>query len=221
MILAARKSGTKFGLQPFQNHFFYPSCAPMVDEQLFNAYGFVLAFVGFGVLVLGAVWVMRERRPPAVASCGFLVALALCGFVTFWLLGLFEYPSAWAFTILRMPSAKSVKGVRVSEIVRGDAHWVTDDYFCGICGDHDNLLALRLETSSNRSDYYFAYDSRTREIVPMTIAAAGKFPEFMPDGDDLVAVSTLNGGKRGGGQMGNNLLELPAKWFQAAVRPDH
>jgi hypothetical protein len=193
----------------------------MVDEQIFNAYGFVLVFVAFGIFILGAVWVMRERRPRAVSSCGFLVAFAMCGYATFWTLGLFQFPAAWMFTIWRMPGAKSVKGVRVSEIVKGDVRWVTDDYFCGICGDHDNLLALRLETSSNRGDYYFAYDSRTREVVPMTIAAAAKFPEIMPDGDDLVAVSALNGGKSGGMQMGDNVIELPRKWFRAAVRPDN
>jgi len=219
MILAARKGGTKFGLQPFQNHFLKSNREPMVGEQLFNAYGFVLAFVGFGVLILGAVWLIRERRPRAATSCGFLAALAVCGYITFWVFGLFEFPAAWFFTILRMPSATSINGVRVSEIVKGKGdRWVTDDYFCGICGDHDNLLALRLETSSNRSDYYFAYDSRTRVIVPLTIAAAGKFPEFMPKGDELVAVSILNGGARGGGQMGNNEMELPAKWFEAVVR---
>ncbi len=191
----------------------------MVDEKIFNAYGFVLAFVGFGILILGAVWLVRERRPRAVASCGFLVMLAVCGFVTLWVLSLLEFPAAWFFTILRMPSATSVKGVRVSEIVKGGGdRWMTDDYFCDICGDHDNLLAMRLETSSNRFDYYFVYDSRTRVVVPMTDAAAQKFPEFMPDGDEMVAVSTLNEGKRGGGQMGNNVIKLPAKWFEVATR---
>jgi len=195
----------------------------MVDEQIFNAYGFVLAFVGSGILILGVVWIMRERRPPAVASCGFLVALAMCGYAMFWVLGLFQMPSAWFFTIARMPSARSVKGVRVSEIVKGAGnHWVTDDYFCGVCGDHDNLLAVRLETSSNRFDYYFAYDSRTRVIVPLTAAAAAKFPEFMPEGDTLVSVWALNGksSNSGGGSMGNNILELPRKWFEAAVRDE-
>ena len=111
---------------------------------------------------------------------------------------------------------------RKPKIIKGqDLHWVTDGYIAGICGVPDNLTALRLETPSNSSDYYFAYDSRTRVVVPMTPAAAVEFPAFMPTGDELVGVFELYGNTNSTTTwMGGNEIKLPAKWFRASIRAD-
>ncbi len=187
--------------------------------------GFMIVPMVIGVVSIFAVCVVRKQRPSFWPVFGLLGSLAVLGFVIFWFAGLLEFPCAYAFTLLRIPDATSVNGVPVSKLIKGAGnYWVTDDYFSDLCGDYDNLTTIRLETPSNTTDYYFAYDSRTRVLVPMTDAAAECFPAFMPSDDKLVGVYELNGGtNRVNGfvstmTMGNNEIKLPAKWFRASVK---
>jgi len=52
----------------------------------------------------------------------------------------------------------------------------------------------------------------------MSEDAARRFPALMPPGDKMESVYKLNGGTGFGGSfMGNDELELPAKWFAAST----
>lgn len=190
-----------------------------MNEYTRNMLGFTIApvILGFGLIV--AVCRARKRRPSFWRVSGILAGLAACGFGVWFVAGLIELPLAYAFTLLRMSGAKSANGVPVSKITKGEfAYWTTDDYFAGKCGDHDNLVTMRLEVLYEGLDYYFAYDSRTRVVVPMTDAAAKRFPALMPAGDKLVNACELNGETNTSFWMGNNELKMPAKWFRAATR---
>lgn len=185
--------------------------------------GFIIVPTVLGVATLLAVCLTRKRRPSFWRVIGLLGGLALFGFVVFWLASALELECAYAFTLLRIPSATSVNGVPVSKIIRAEnAHWFTDGYENNLLDTFEdgNLTVIRLNTESNATFYYFAYDSRTHVLVPMTDATAQRFPEFMPSGDELVEVSELNGKTNMEMTVGNNIIKLPAKWFRASIRAE-
>jgi len=194
--------------------------ADYMTEHTRNMMGFMIVPMTAGVGGILLVSFLRKRLPSFWPVFGLLGWLGLLGYMVFLSAWFLDLPCAYVFTVLRMPSAISVNGVPVAKIIKGKGgHWVTDDYFARLCGDHDNLTAMRLETPSNSTDYYFAYDSRTRVVVPMTPAAAAEFPAFMPSGDELVGVFELNGNTNSTTTwMGGNEIKLPGKWFRASIR---
>ncbi len=140
-----------------------------------------------------------------------------------WTVGIifeFEYPYTLVLTGVR--NAKSVEGVPVSKIIKGDGekwgqlHWHTCSYCAYTCGDHDGLFCVQLDAPDQGTKYYFAYSSLTHTLVPMTDHTAAQFPSLMPAGDHMVNVNQLNG-KAGTMSVGYGNLELPANWFRTAT----
>ena len=142
-----------------------------------------------------------------------------------WLVGIvfeFEYP--YTFTLMRVRSAVSTDGRPVSEIITADGadwsrglNWHTCSYCASWCGDHKNLVSVRLDAPSNGTSYYFAFCSVTRTLVPMTDETASHFPSLVPTGDSLEGVNELNG-KAGTMSVGDGNLKLPAKWFRTVTK---
>jgi hypothetical protein len=180
---------------------------------------FMIVPAVFGIAALTASQRYRKQRPPIWLMCLATLGPAGLGFVIFFIAWFTELPVAYTFTIMRMSGAKSASGVRASKLIDDNtAHWYTDDYYARDCGDYKNLTMLRLETALNNSDYYFAYDSITGEVVPMTAAAATRFPSLMPAGDRMANAYALSRGTDtvDGASMsvGNNKLIMPEKWFR-------
>jgi hypothetical protein len=96
-----------------------------------------------------------------------LAGLALVMFLLWvvWAAGMVfncEYP--YAFTLMRLQSAKSVAGVPASDIIRADGqnwgphlHWHTCSYCADYCGDHKGLTSVHLAAPDNHTAYYFGY----------------------------------------------------------------
>src|SRR5579863_4209922 len=105
-----------------------------------------------------------------------MAATALLALVawTVWFVGIvfeFEYP--YTFTLLSVQHAKSIDGVPVSKIIRGDganwpAHldWYTDSYIDDSCGNVRGITTVALAAPDNSTRYYFAYSSETHTLVP-------------------------------------------------------
>lgn len=161
----------------------------------------------------------RRRKHWLLYVLGMLVCWGMAGVVAFLLMWCFEFPCAYAFTLLQISKAVSANGVPVASILGSRSiHWHTSSYYNNVCGVDGDLVALRLETLSISN--YFAYDTATHVLVPMTDAAARQFPALMPLGDTMINVSLLesNANKRGAAYamtfVGGDEIKLPEKWFR-------
>jgi hypothetical protein len=194
-----------------------------MDETTRNMLGFISVPTMLGVVGLFAVCLARNKRPSIGRVFGLLGGLALFGFAVFWFASALELKCAYAFTLLRIPNAMSVNGVPVSKIIKAkDAHWFTDGYENDMLEEFEdnNLTVIRMNIGTDTTLYYFAYDNRTRVLVPMTDSTAARFPALMPPGDELVDLGKLNGKTNMTISVGAGIIKLPAKWFRASVRPE-
>ena len=138
-----------------------------------------------------------------------------------WLFGMvfeFEYP--YTFTLLSVQNAKSVNGVPVSGIIRGDGanwpphlHWHTCSYCADNCGAVGGITCVELSAPDNSTIYHFAYSRETHTLVPLTSGTAAHYPALMPSNDPVRIVQQMNGNT---GAYGNGYgdFELPEKWFR-------
>jgi hypothetical protein len=92
-----------------------------------------------------------------------------------------QYP--YALTLMRVQNAKSVTGVPVSEIIKGDGAkwparlpWHTCSYCADWCGDVKGLICVTLSAPDKSTIYHFAYSRETRTLVPLTGATATHYP---------------------------------------------
>ena len=193
----------------------------LMSEEIRNMLGFMMVPTVLGTAVLIAVCLARKRRPSFWRVFALLGGLVVLGFVVFDVVSVLELECAYVFTLLRIPSATSVNGVPVSKIVKAeDAHWFTDGYNNDLIGNIQNLTAIRLDIGTDPTLYWFAYDNRTRVLVPMTDSAAARFPALMPSGDELVDLGELNAGSPSNMTVGAGVIKLPAKWFRASNRAE-
>jgi hypothetical protein len=164
------------------------------------------------------------RRGAAILGGIALVGLSLW---ILWFVGIvfeFEYP--YTLTLARVRQAKSADGTPISKIITADVletdgglRWHTCNYCAHWCGNHNDLVSVRLEAPGKRAAYHFAYSHSTRTLVPMTDAAAAQFPLLLPSGDTLTGINQLNR-KPGVFTVGQAELKLPEKWFGKVTASD-
>lgn len=156
----------------------------------------------------------------AIKIFGFMAALAfVCWLI--WAFGMtFEYEYPYSFVLMSVQSAKSVNGIPVSDIIKGDGakwpprlHWHTCSYCADSCGNVKGLVCVQLSAPDNSTIYHFAYSRETRTLVPLTRGTAAHYPSLMPTNDPVRIVQQMNGNT---GVLGNGYgdFELPEKWFR-------
>jgi hypothetical protein len=145
-----------------------------------------------------------------------------------WLFGMvfeFEYP--YTLTLTSIQNAKSVNGVAVAGIIKGDGaewparlHWHTCSYCADSCGNVKGLICVQVTAPDNSTIYYFAYSRETQTLVPLTRRTATHYPALMPMNDSVRLVQQMNGNT---GVYGNGYgdFELPEKWFRKVTRTEH
>jgi hypothetical protein len=156
-----------------------------------------------------------------------IMALMVVGIWGIWFYGIvFEYEYPYTFTLMKVRNAKSVNGVPVSQIIRGDGakwpsamQWHTDSYFADNCGDAPGLVCVLLRAPDNSTSYYFAYSYETHTLVPLTAGTASHFPSLMPSNDPVRIVQEMNGNTGAYGN-GYGTFELPEKWFHKVTHTD-
>jgi hypothetical protein len=132
-----------------------------------------------------------------------------------------EYP--YTFTLMRMRSAISIKGVPASQIIKADGadwsgglDWHTCSYCADVFGNHKNLTLMRLTAPDKTTSYYFAYCRKTHVLVPLMDRTAAHFPSLMPKDDELRPIGQLDGTGRTS-SFGEGELKLPPKWYRTAT----
>jgi hypothetical protein len=162
----------------------------------------------------------------AIKVLAFMAVLA-AGTWLAWLFGMifeFEYP--YTFALMSVQNAKSVNGVPVSGITKGDGaewparlHWHTCSYCANSCGDVKGLICVQVSAPDNSTIYHFAYSRETQTLVPLTRGTAARYPALMPTNDQVRIVQQMNGHT---GVYGNGYgdFELPEKWFRKVTRTE-
>jgi hypothetical protein len=183
-------------------------------DQFVRASCFFFAEMSFGFM---------KRRIVYALSAALVFYIA--GLV--WVFGIifeFEYP--YTFILMRVRNATTFSGAPIAAIIKAlgsewgrEIAWHTDSYCANWCGPHKNLICVFLDDPDKSARYLFAYNRQTHTLVPMTVQTAARFPEILPTGDNLVSIAKLHG-REDTAYLGNNALELPAKWFQSVVQDE-
>lgn len=162
----------------------------------------------------------------AIKVLAFTAVLAF-GTCLVWFFGMvfeFEYP--YTLTLMSVQSAKSVNGVPVSGIIKGDGakwpsrlHWHTCSYCADSCGNVRGLISVQLSAPDNSTIYHFAYSRETHSLVPLTHGTAAHYPALMPSNDPVRIVQQMNGNTGAYGD-GYGEFELPEKWFRKTTHTE-
>ena len=201
----------------FALSFYFVFFSNRTNEDVRNMIGFMALSSIFpsGLLAWFSIRSKLQLRRNLVA--GYMAGFAIVGYLAWFVAAVAETSTSFTFTLLRIPTAKSLDGKRVSEIVKADAaSWTTGGHFYHPCG-HDDLVAIKLMLRGSEIEYYFAYDSRAHLLVPLCNQAATAFPPLMPSDDSLINLAELHRlsktGYTAASEYGGVQLKLPEKWF--------
>jgi len=186
---------------------------PFSTEQWRNFTGFIIVPIVVVRSVMGAMaWVFKnppKRTRAFVAS----VVVTFSAFVVWFGGGMLQLPFVYIFTQLHIRNATAWDGSPISKTLGLDINDLyTDDYIGDLCPDYSTITIFRMFRQGRLAGYYFAYDTKSNVLVPLSETAALHFPTLMPSGDRLVDLWTLTT-NRDGGQFGDATLAMPANWF--------
>jgi hypothetical protein len=186
---------------------------PFSTEQWRNFAGFItVPTVVVGSVMGATAWAFKNppKRTHAIVAS---VVVAFGGFVVWSVGGMLEFPFVYAFTQLHIRNATAWDGSPISKILGSDINdLTTDDYIGDRCPDYSPIIIFRMFRQGRLAGYYFAYDTKSNVLVPLSETAALYYPALMPPGDRLVDWWTLTT-NRDGGQFGDAILAMPADWF--------
>jgi hypothetical protein len=186
---------------------------PFPTEQWRNFAGFIIVPVVAVGSVAGAIALASKNPPKTIHATVASVIIAFGGFVVWFVGGMLEFPFVYAFTQLHIRNATAWDGSPISKILGSDINdLTTDDYIANVCPDYSTITVFRIFRQGRLAGYYFAYDTKSNVLVPLSETAALHFPALMPPGDRLMDWWTLTE-NRDGGQFGDATLTMPANWF--------
>jgi hypothetical protein len=191
-----------------------------INEDLRNELGFMSVAAGLPAIMLLLHALFSNVRFLNATAIGCVGGCALLGYLLWFISAIVEDSTSFAFTLRRIPNARTVGGVLVSKAVdTAGAAWTTGGCFYHVCAPDESLIAVKLVRRDTGSADYFLYDSRSHVLVPLCDATAMKFPLLMPAGDRLIGLSELknglNIGNAGRIDYGGGELKVPEKWFRA------
>jgi len=199
---------------------------PFPTELWRNFTGFIIVPVVLVGAIMGAI-VFNLKKPlrssRAIVACILVVSVlvAFGGFAVWFLGGMFQTPFVYTFTQLHIRNAKAWDGSSVSGVLGLNiTDLTTDDYIADLNLEYSTITFFRMVQQGRLVGYYFAYDTKSNVLVPLSEKAASDFPALMPAGDRLENWSTLIG-QPGGGQFGDATLAMPANWFHKIDSREH
>ncbi len=187
---------------------------PFSTEQWRNFAGFIIVpAVVLGSVMGAAAWAFKNP-PKRTRAIVVSVVVTFSSFVVWFVGGMLEFPFVYAFTQLHIRNATTWDGSPILKILRSDINDLyTDDYIGNFCPDYSTITIFGMYRHGQLAGYYFAYDTKSNVLVPLSETAALNFPTLMPPGDRLVDWSTLTT-NRDGGSFGDATLAMPANWFR-------
>jgi hypothetical protein len=186
---------------------------PFATEEGRNFAGFIIVPVVVVGSVMSGIALALRNPPKSTHAIVASVIVALSGYVVWFVGGMLEFPFVYAFTQLHIRNAKAWDGSPISKILGSDINdLTTDDYIGNLCPDYSTITIFRMLRQGGLAGYYFAYDTKSNVLVPLSETAASQFQALMPPGDRLVDWWTLTG-NRDGGQFGDATLAMPSNWF--------